>query len=110
MLTYYNPSAVLDKNLRADSGQDAQTVYSESKFVQLLGAHWWRRQLQGACDVVAVSPGLIPQTGIARYSGIELSMSMPDAKTVPEGELPATSTSWESCCTVHIGAGEFCAC
>lgn len=78
---------MLDKDLLAGSGQDAQTIYAESKFVQLLGAHWWHRQLQGACEVVAVSPGLIPQTGIARHSDMKLSMSMPDAKTVPEGEF-----------------------
>lgn len=87
VLTIPCPPATLDKDLLADSGQDSQTVYSGSKFVQLLGAHWWRRQLQGTCEVVAVSPGLIPQTGIARDSDMKLSMSMPDAKTVPEGEL-----------------------
>lgn len=59
-------------------------IYPESKFTQLLGAHWWRRQLQGQCDVVAVSPGLIPETGLGRHGN--LSMAMPDAKTVPEGE------------------------
>ncbi|KAJ4420320.1 hypothetical protein N0V82_004419 [Gnomoniopsis sp. IMI 355080] len=79
-----DPSAI-DKHLLAGSGEDAQTIYSDSKFVQLLAAHWWRRQLQGSCDVVAVSPGLIPQTSLSRYVNIGLSMSMPDAKTVPEG-------------------------
>lgn len=79
--------AVLEKQLLAGSGEDAQTIYSGSKFVQLLAAHWWRRQLQGLCDVVAVSPGLIPQTNIQRYVNVGISMSMPDAKTVPEGKL-----------------------
>lgn len=77
---------MLGKHLLAGSGEDAPTIYSESKFSQLLGAHWWRRQLQGQCHVVAVSPGLVPQTNIARYVDTGLSMSMPDAKTVPEGE------------------------
>lgn len=84
-------AAVLDKHLLANSGEGDQTIYSESKFVQLLGAHWWRRQLKGSCDVVAVSPGLIPQTGIARHGSVKLSMDMPDAKSVPEGEL---SSCW----------------
>jgi NAD(P)-dependent dehydrogenase (short-subunit alcohol dehydrogenase family) len=76
--------ALLDKHLLADSGQEDQTIYCESKFAQLLGAHWWRRQLP-ECNVVAVSPGLIPQTGIARHSSMKLTMDMPDAKTVSEG-------------------------
>lgn len=81
--------AVLESHLLAHSGEEDRTIYSESKFVQLLAAHWWRRQLQGSCDVVAVSPGLIPQTGITRYGSVKLSMDMPDAKTVPEGEFAA---------------------
>lgn len=79
--------ADLEKHLLAGSGEGDQTIYSESKFVQLLGAHWWRRQLQGSCDVVAVSPGLIPETGIARHGTMKLTIDMPDAKSVPEGEF-----------------------
>ncbi|RYP40959.1 hypothetical protein DL769_011684 [Monosporascus sp. CRB-8-3] len=60
-------------------------LYSATKFAQLLGAHWWRRQLRDKCQVVAVSPGLIPQTNLARNSDMRLDMSMPDAKTVSEG-------------------------
>ncbi|KAI3394328.1 hypothetical protein diail_2880 [Diaporthe ilicicola] len=77
-------TSILEKDLMADSGTGDQSIYSESKFVQLLGAHWWRRQLP-ECRVVAVSPGLIPQTGIARHGSMKLTMDMPDAKTVPEG-------------------------
>lgn len=86
---------MLDKDLLAESDQDAQVIYAESKFAQLLGAHWWRRQLQGSCEVVAVSPGLIPQTRITRHSDMKLSMSMPDAKTVPEGEFGRYGTNRE---------------
>lgn len=64
-----------------------KSVYAATKFIQLLGAHWWRRQLQGACEVVAVSPGLIPNTGISRGSDFSISAHLPDAKSIPEGAL-----------------------
>ncbi|KAJ5907977.1 short-chain dehydrogenases/reductase [Penicillium taxi] len=72
----------LDVDLKANSGAGIGTVYSASKFAQLLGAHYWRRNLP-ECTVVAVSPGLIPDTKLAADMG--LSMNMADAKTVPEG-------------------------
>lgn len=73
----------LDVDLKANSGADRRVVYSASKFVQLLGAHYWRRELP-ECTVVAVSPGLIPGTNLAGRD-MGLTMDMPDAKTVPEG-------------------------
>lgn len=76
-------SATLDVDLKANSAAGVGTIYSASKFVGLLGAHYWRRNLPD-CTVVAVSPGLIPSTGLATSMG--LSMNMPDAKTVPEGK------------------------
>lgn len=78
-------TATLEATLANGSGAEPFPVYRASKFVQLLGAHWWRRQLQGQCDVVAVSPGLIPHTGLGRGSGIEIPAHLPDAKSVPEG-------------------------
>lgn len=52
-----------------------------------MNAHWWRRQLAGSCTVVAVSPGLIPDTGIFRNYDQEKrpTMASTDAKTVEEG-------------------------
>ncbi|KAJ5227548.1 uncharacterized protein N7469_007554 [Penicillium citrinum] len=75
--------STLDVDLKANSGADHKVVYSASKFVQLLGAHYWRRELP-ECTVVAVSPGLIPNTKLAGKD-MGLTMSMPDAKTIPEG-------------------------
>ncbi|EPS25316.1 hypothetical protein PDE_00249 [Penicillium oxalicum 114-2] len=72
----------LDVDLKANSDAGKFPVYCGSKFVQLLGAHYWRRHLPG-CTIVAVSPGLVPDTNLA--TGMALSMSMADAKTVPEG-------------------------
>ncbi|KAI2783064.1 NAD(P)-binding protein [Daldinia loculata] len=75
----------LEHDLKGGSKTD-RTVYGATKFVQLLGAHWWRRQLQGKCHVVAVSPGLIPGTGLIRGSDqLKLPINHPDAKSVPEG-------------------------
>lgn len=80
--------ATLDGDLKAGSAAGVGTIYSASKFVQLLGAHYWRRNLP-ECTVVAVSPGLIPSTNLATNMG--LSMNMPDAKTVPEGKNLSSS-------------------
>lgn len=73
--------------LKAGSTADFIDVYFGSKFIQLLSAHWWRRELAGQCDVVACSPGLIPGTGLGRGSGMKLTMDMPDAKPVATGTL-----------------------
>ncbi|XRM44785.1 hypothetical protein ABZX51_007896 [Aspergillus tubingensis] len=74
--------ATLDVDLKANSGAGYRPIYSASKFVQLLGAFYWRRELP-SCTIVAVSPGLIPSTPLASSMG--LTMDMPDAKTIPEG-------------------------
>ncbi|KAF7552549.1 hypothetical protein G7Z17_g4241 [Cylindrodendrum hubeiense] len=77
--------SVLDEHLKGGSGTSGRTIYPDSKFTQLLTAHWWRRHLAGTNDVIAVSPGLIPGTGIGRGSGMTLTANMPDAKSVPTG-------------------------
>ncbi|KAJ3568308.1 hypothetical protein NPX13_g6469 [Xylaria arbuscula] len=78
-----DPSTLDDAMLAAKETDKA--VYPASKFIQLLNAHWWRRELKGTSEVVAVSPGLIPNTGIARGSDMKLLDTLPDAKSVPEG-------------------------
>lgn len=69
---------------------ETHLLYCETKFIQLLGAHWWRRQLGNKCTVVAVSPGLIPGTGLSRHSSVKIPDSMlADAKSVPQGNVEA---------------------
>ncbi|KAK7997804.1 secreted lipase [Apiospora arundinis] len=79
-----------ETSLLAGSGADGFTVYVDSKLTQLMNAHWWRRQLAGSCTVVAVSPGLIPDTEIFRNYDQEKrpTMASTDAKTVEEGKSP----------------------
>ncbi|KAF7358048.1 WW domain-containing oxidoreductase [Mycena venus] len=79
-----DPSS-LESDLKGGSGVKGLTVYAETKLVALFGAHWWRRQLAGLCTVVAVSPGLIPDTGLGRGAGFTVPKDMSDAKSVPEG-------------------------
>ena len=76
--------SVLEDHLKSGAGGDLITVYCETKFVEFLGAHWWRRQLKGQCDVVAVSPGMIKDTGLGREN-YDARNALPDGKTVPEG-------------------------
>lgn len=83
--------SVLDEDVKGGSGVAGPTVYCETKFIGLLGAHWWRRQLWGQCDVVAVSPGLIPATGIARGADLKLDVNSPDAKSPAEGSCHTAS-------------------
>ncbi|KAJ5141014.1 hypothetical protein N7448_004422 [Penicillium atrosanguineum] len=82
--------ATLDVDLKANSGAGFRVVYSASKFVQLLGTHYWRRALPW-CQVIAVSPGLIPNTKLAQT--MSLSMDMPDAKTIPEGAIQGSHST-----------------
>ncbi|KAG5982307.1 hypothetical protein E4U55_002079 [Claviceps digitariae] len=79
-----DPTTIEDK-IKSGAETDGYPVYACTKFIQLLGAHWWRRQLQGQCDVVAVSPGLVPKTGLGRNGGLKIQTDAPDAKTVAQG-------------------------
>ncbi|KAK9785038.1 putative Short-chain dehydrogenase/reductase [Seiridium cardinale] len=73
-------------NLKADSGADGFKVYHASKFVQFLGAHWWRRQLGTSATVLAVSPGLVVGTGLGRHLDTKPNLDhIPDKLTVEDG-------------------------
>jgi hypothetical protein len=71
----------------AEAKSDAGPLYGSTKFTQLLGALWWRRQLQGYAAVVAVSPGVVPDTGLIRHWDPEQrpTLDPKDAKSVSEG-------------------------
>ncbi|KAI0970955.1 hypothetical protein F4678DRAFT_435179 [Xylaria arbuscula] len=73
------------ENVMQAAKETDKAVYPDTKFTQLLNTHWWRRQLQGTCQVIAVSPGLIPNTGLTRGSDFKIPDDLPDAKSVPEG-------------------------
>lgn len=78
--------AVLAETLKLGSGAQSMKTYPASKFLQLLTAHWWRRELHGVCDVVAVSPGMIPGTGIGRGADFEMPASLlSSAKSIETG-------------------------
>lgn len=77
----------IEQDCKGGSGADGKKIYPETKFIALLGAQWWRRELLGKCDVVAVSPGLIPATGISRGHNLQLNHNSPDAKSPAEGNL-----------------------
>jgi hypothetical protein len=79
------PVAKLEESVKAGADTDGRMVYAATKFIGLLGAHWWRRELGDKATVVAVSPGLIPATGIARGYNLNLPVNSPDAKSPAEG-------------------------
>ncbi|KAE9969493.1 hypothetical protein EG328_003791 [Venturia inaequalis] len=57
----------LDDVVKAQCGAGFFSIYPATKFIQLLSAHWWRRELTGQCEVLAVSPGFIPTTGLSKH-------------------------------------------
>lgn len=77
-----------ESTLAANSGADGYAVYGATKFIQLLGAHFWRRELKDSATVLAVSPGLVIGTGLGRYMDeIPDLDKIPDKLTVEQGTL-----------------------
>ncbi|KAJ7206761.1 hypothetical protein GGX14DRAFT_456789 [Mycena pura] len=78
--------SIIEEQLKGTPGPTyIANVYQQTKFVQLLGAHWWRRQLAGQCTVVAVSPGMVPGTRLTRGSDFNFPANSPDARSVEDG-------------------------
>jgi hypothetical protein len=83
--------ATLKQTLLANSGSDAFPIYGANKFTQLLQAQSWRRTFNAAgkeVEVICVSPGMIPDTGLSRYMEDKPDLSkIPDAKDIGTGEF-----------------------
>ncbi|KAG6029710.1 hypothetical protein E4U19_007884 [Claviceps sp. Clav32 group G5] len=77
--------AAIEQQITAGSGTEGFPVYASTKFLQLLSAHWWRRELEDQCRVIAVSPGMIPHTGLGRGTGYQVPADSPCAETMHQG-------------------------
>nr|GAT56920.1 predicted protein [Mycena chlorophos] len=80
-------SSVLESQLKGVPGPTyIENTYPQSKFVQLLNAHYWRRTLSpSGCVVVAVSPGLVPGTGLTRRANVVIPLDTPGARSLAAG-------------------------
>ncbi|KAF7299781.1 hypothetical protein HMN09_00984100 [Mycena chlorophos] len=79
--------SLLESQLKGIPGDTfVENPYPHSKFIQLLNAHYWRRTLSSTgCTVVAVSPGMVPATGLTRGANFSMPANSPDARSVPVG-------------------------
>lgn len=73
----------LDDKLRANIDVAEMEIYPASKLVQLLNAQYWKRQLAGKCEVVAVSPG---EVAIGYVSALLMRLNRPDWGNWPRAE------------------------
>nr|GAT56922.1 predicted protein [Mycena chlorophos] len=80
-------SSVIESQLKGVPGPTfTENPYPQSKFVQLLNAHYWRRTLSpSGCVVVAVSPGLVPGTGLTRRANLVVPLDSPGARSLALG-------------------------
>lgn len=81
----------LEDSVKAGADTEPMMVYAGTKFIHLLGAHHWRRQLGDKATVVAVSPGMIPGTNLSRHHKQQaMNTEHPDAKPLGTG-MPSRS-------------------
>ncbi|KAF7299780.1 hypothetical protein HMN09_00984000 [Mycena chlorophos] len=80
-------SSVLESQLKGVPGPTyLENPYAQSKFVQLLNAHYWRRTLASTgCVVVAVTPGIVPTTGLTRRANFSVPHDAPGARSLDAG-------------------------
>ncbi|KAG6088880.1 hypothetical protein E4U31_000998 [Claviceps sp. LM219 group G6] len=77
--------AAIEQQITAGSGTEGFPVYASTKFLQLLSAHWWRRELEDQCRVIAVSPGMVPHTGLGRGTGYQVPANLSFSETRHQG-------------------------
>ncbi|KAL7624412.1 hypothetical protein AAE478_005976 [Parahypoxylon ruwenzoriense] len=85
------------KNAKTIDFHTGTNAYRSSKFIQLLSAHWWRRRLQDKCEVLAVSPGLVPDTGLHRENPSRFTMIHQNPNSIPQGARNIFRAFTEDC-------------
>lgn len=60
----------LESTVGADSTASAFDTYAATKFIQLLNVLKWKEEMKDQGDIMLVSPGFVPSSGLSRESGL----------------------------------------